>query len=194
MEDVIPQDVLPLESTWIVALVAAVMAIIMLLQLARALPGQNILMIVVGLLAGEALLEFLLAKLGRTPVTGPMWVFLTGAALLWMAVVLSARRLGQFILRPWRREKYYGFWLIAVSATVTGLFQFGWPRFDNPDLVGVHRAALMATLRGLGTVIFLVCLTPWLIRKRPVPQPAKSELAQQPKDEAEQDAGEQTSG
>ena len=188
------EELFPLESSWIVALAAGVVAIIMLLQLARALPGQNILVIVLGLLAGEALLEFFLSKLGRTEIVGPMWCFLAGAGLLWMAVVLSARRLGQFILRPWRWSKFYGSWLITVSAAFTAVFQFGWPRFDNPDLVGPNRATLMAAIRALCTVVFLVCLSPWFIRKRPGSRSGRSKLAQQPEKQAEQNAGEQTSG
>ena len=179
------EELFPLESSWIVALAAGTVAIIMLLQLARTLPGQNILMIAVGLLAGEAGLEFLLSKLGRTEVIGPMWCFLGGAALLWLAVALAARRLGQFILRPWRGGKYYGYWLLAISAAVTAAFQLGWPRFNNPDLVGPRRASLMAFLRALGTVVFLICLSPWFIRKRPVSKAEKSKLAQQPENKTE---------
>lgn len=188
------EELFPLESSWIVALAAAIMAIIMLLQLARGLPGQNILMIAVGLLAGEALLEFFLAKLGRTEVIGPLWCFLAGAGLLWMAVILSARKLGQFILRPWRWSKYYGSWLITATATMTAVFQLLWPRFDNPELVGPHRAELMAAIRALSTVGLLVCLSPWLIRKRPSPRARRSKLAQQPENQTQQNADEQTSG
>jgi hypothetical protein len=234
------EELFPLEASWIVALAAAAVAIIMLLRLARLLPGQNIVVIAAGLLAGEALLEFFLAKLGRTQVAGPMWCFLAGAALLWMAVVLSARRVGQFILRQWRRSKHYGIWLLAISAVLTGMFQFGWPRLNNPDIgsggaavmsdtpneqeseadlanrqraalmgetpsepdseqenkkgpVDPLIAALMSAIRGVGTVILLVGLAPWFIRKRPVPRAGRSKLAQQPENQAQQNAGEQTS-
>jgi len=232
------EELFPLESSWIVALAAGAVALIMLLQLARLLPAQNIVVIAAGLLAGEALLEFFLAKIGKTKVTGPMWCFLTGSALLWMAVVLSARRAGQFIMRPWRRRKNYGLWLLGISAVLTMVFQGGWPCISNPALVdpqaaalasGVPvepegtsdlgaprkdsamsetpaekdseeiltaplRVALMAAIRGVGTAILLAGLSPWFIRKRPVPRADGSELAQQPEKQAQQNADEQTSG
>jgi hypothetical protein len=187
------EDEFPLESLLIVAVVAGVMTVIMLAQLRRTLPVQNLVMILISLLAGEVLIELFMVKLARTNVTCPMWCFLAGAGLLWTAVVLSARRLGQFILRPWRGARYYGIWLLGVSAVLTGMFQFGWPRFNNnPLFVGMPRATLLAVIRGLTTVIFLVCLSPWFIRKRPIPRPPLSKLAQQPENQAQQNAGEQT--
>jgi hypothetical protein len=182
------EELFPLESSWIVALPAGAMALIMLLRLARSLPGQNIALIVAGLLAGEGLLELFLAGYSRVEVTGPMWSYLTGAALLWLAVVLSVRRLSQFILRPWRRRRPYGIWLIGMSAVFTASFQFGWPCLNlDPDVdpIPPGRAAIMAAIRGLATVVLLTGLAPWFIRKRPVSRAGRSELAQQPENEAQ---------
>jgi hypothetical protein len=178
------EEMFPLESSWIVALAAGAVALIMLLELARSLPGQNIALIAASLLAGEGLLEFFTVRYFRTDVTGPMWCFLAGAALLWLAVVLAARRLGQLILRPWRRGKYYGLWLIGWSTVATAVFQFGWPGLD-PDFSEMPKAAILAGIRGAATLVFLTCLAPWFIRKRPVSPPDPSELAQQPKDKAQ---------
>lgn len=187
----------PLESSWIAALAAGVIALIMLLRLARSLPGQNILMIAAGLLVGEGSLELLQIQISQITVTGPLWCYLAGAALLWLAVVLSSRRLAQFILRPWRAEHYYGIWLITASAVITALFQFGWPCL-NAQTIGARAidsglAAGLAAIRGAATAILLVCLTPWLIRKRPYSRAARLKLAQQPKDQTQQKADEQTS-
>ena len=170
------------------ALAAGAVALIMLLQLARSLPGQNIALIAVILLAGEGSLQWVLAKYARTEVTGPMWCFLAGAALLWLAVVLAARWLAQFILRPWRRANYYGIWLLAMSAVTTATFQFGWPILDSDPEMGpidLSRAAIMAGIRGLATLILLTALMPWFIRKRPVSRADRSELAQEPKNQAQ---------
>ncbi len=183
------EELFPLESSWIVAFVAGAVALIMLLRLARSLPGQNIALIAVILLAGEAALQWFLARYVRMEVRGPMWCFLAGSALLWLAAVLSARRLAQFILLPWRRARFYGIWLLAMSAVTTALFQFGWPILDSdPDLgtVDLDKAAVLAGLRGLATLVLLTCLTPWFIRKRPLSRRAgRSELAQQPKKQAQ---------
>ncbi len=182
------QELFPLESSWIVALAAGAISLIMLLELARSLPGQNIALIAASLLAGEGVLEFFLAKYARIDVTGPMWCYLAGAALLWLAIVLSVRRLAQFILRPWRRERAYGFWLIGMSAVFAAMFQFGWHGLNlDPDAIPIEpdRAAIMAAIRGLATAVFLAGLAPWFIRKRHVSRAARSELAQQPKNEAQ---------
>jgi len=186
------EQLFPLESSWIVAVFAGTVAIFMLLQLARSLPGQNIAFIAVVLLTSGALLQWWLAKYTRMEVIGPMWCFLAGGALLWLAVVLSARRLAQFILRPWRRADYYGIWLLAMSAVATAAFQFGWPCLDfDPEMgpVDLSKAAIMAGIRGGATLILLAVLSPWFIRKRP--RKSRSQLAQQPEKQAEQDAGEQ---
>jgi hypothetical protein len=183
------EELFPLESSWIVALAAGALALLMLLRLARSLPGQNIALIAAGLLAGEGLIDFFLAKYGWVDVAGPMWCYLAGAALLWMAVVLSLRRVAQFILRPWRGGRFYGIWVVGMSAVFTAAFQFGWPCLLvlDPDVIPIEsdRAAIMAGIRGVATAVFLAGLAPWFIHKRPVSRAARSELAQQPENEAQ---------
>jgi hypothetical protein len=178
------EDLFPLESLWMVDLATGALALIMLWQLARALPAQNIVLIVVSLLVGEGVLGWSLAKYARIDVIGPMWFYVGGSALLWLAVVLSARRLAKLILGPWRRAKYYGVWLIILSAIATAAFQYGWPRLD-PDFHNQQKAAIMAAIRGGTTAVFLVALMPWFIRKRPVSRARRSELAQQPKNQTQ---------
>ncbi len=182
------EELFPLESSWIVALAAGAIALIMLLRLARSLPVQNVVMIAASLLAGEGALDYFLANYARVEVKGPMWCYLAGAALLWLAVVLSVRRMAQFILRPWRRERLYGFWLIGMSTVATAAFQFGWPCLNldpDADAIDPGKAAIMAAVRGLATLVLLTCLAPWFVRKRPIPRAGRSELAQQPKNEAQ---------
>lgn len=182
------EELFPLESSWIVALAAGAIALVMLLRLARSLPGQNIAIIAASLLVAEGLLEYFLANYARVEVNGPLWCYLAGAALLWLAIVLSVRRLAQFILRPWRRERAYGFWLIGMSAVFTAMFQFGWHGLNlDPDAIPIEpdRAAIVAAIRGGATVVLLTCLVPWFIRKRPVSRVKQSELAQQPQNDAQ---------
>jgi hypothetical protein len=182
------QELFPLESSWIVALASGAVAILMLLELARSLPLQNLVIIVVALMVGEGVLEHFLANYARVEVTGPMWCYLAGAALLWMAVVLSVRRLAQFILRPWRREKVYGIWLIGMSAVFTAAFQYGWPCLNvdpEEEPIPQDKVAIMLAIRALATVVLLTCLVPWFIRKRPVSPAKPSQLAQQPQKEAQ---------
>ena len=181
-------ELFPLEASWVVALVSGILALSMLLWLARSLPGQNIAVIAGGLLAGQAILEYFLNTYEEVEVLCPMWCYLGGAALLWLAVVLGLRAVAQFIMGPWRRGKYYGMWVIGMTAVFTAAFQYGWPCFNlDPDAIpiGQGRAAIMAGIRGLATAVLLAGLAPWFIRKRPVSRAARSELAQQPKNEAQ---------
>ena len=178
----------PLESSWIVALVSGAITILMLVELTRSLPIQNLILIVACVLVAEAALEHFLANYALVELSGPRWWYLTGAALLWLAVVLSVRRLAQFILRPWRRERAYGFWLIGMSAVFTAAFQFGWPCLNvDPDAEALPpgKALIITGIRALATAVLLTCLMPWFIRKRPVSRSKPSELAQQPQKEAQ---------
>jgi hypothetical protein len=180
-------NLFPLESTWMLAAAAGIVVLLMSWRLSRALPLQNLLMIVVCLLVGETLLEWLVTKIGRIDLPDPIWRYLLGAALLWTAVALTARRLAKLIARPWRREKVHWLWILALSAVGTGAFQFGWPLLD-PDFVMQKKVALMALVRGAGTGVLLGLLGPWFLRKRPFPGQDSSELADEPQDEAEQQA------
>lgn len=186
------ENLFPLESSWIVALLAGVLAIFMIWQLARSLPAQNIVLIVVSLLAVEGLIDWLLVRYGWTELESPAWTFFAGAALLWTAVILGCRKLAQFILEPWRREKYFGVWVLAISGIFVGASQFGWPCF-NPEPIDVGRAAILALIRGVTAMAFLACLTPWLIRKRPTSRKKRSELAQQPENKAQESTEQQAS-
>jgi len=183
-------ELFPLESSWVVALAASAIAMVLLLEMARSLPGQNILLIAFCLLAAEAGIEYFFIKYNRSEVIGPLWYFLTGAALLWATVVLAGRRLAQLILRPWRRDRFYGLWLLGMSMVAVAMFQIGWPCLvaEGPDAepVDFSRVAIMSAIRGVSALILLAGLSPWFIRKRPVSQPKQSELAQQPQNEAEQ--------
>lgn len=183
---------IPLECSIVVAVIAAAVACFTLLRLARVLPGQNILMIGVCLLAGQALVEWGMIRLGEEEASGPMGGFLVGAALLWLAVTLGVRWLAQIILDPWRRRRNYGFCLLGLNTWGVILFQFGWPRLW-PEPVDFKTALIMAGLRGVCTGIFLLVLSPWFIRKRPIPVKRSSELAQEPQNQAQQNADEQAS-
>jgi hypothetical protein len=186
------EDLFPLESSWIVAAIAGVIAIVMLIRLYRALPLQNILLITAALMIGQGLLEFLVVKVGKIDVPDPQWHYRLGAASLWLAVTLTARRVTKFIARPWRHEKVHWIWVIGLSSVGTAAFQFGWTLLD-PDFPFPAKAFGMAGVRLLGTAVMLACLSPWFIRKKAIPGKDFSELPDDPKDETEQQAQEKTS-
>ena len=42
--------------------------------------------------------------------------------LLWVVVLLNSRGVARLILRPWRKLRSYGFWLIGITVALTMLF------------------------------------------------------------------------
>ena len=42
--------------------------------------------------------------------------------LIWVVVVLNSRGVARLVLRPWRKTKNYGFWLVGLTAVLTALF------------------------------------------------------------------------
>lgn len=99
--------------------------------LARQLPLQNVLLAaaiiafiggafqVLGVMTGTPFGPFIFGvdagpQLFKTlPLTVP---------LLWIVAVLNARGVARLILRPWRKTRAYGFWLIGLTAALTVLF------------------------------------------------------------------------
>ncbi len=45
--------------------------------------------------------------------------------LVWIVAVLNSRGVARLILRPWRKVRAYGFWLIGITVTLTVLFDAG---------------------------------------------------------------------
>ena len=182
-------NLFPLESKWFVAVPAGALAIYMLWQLSRSLPIQNLILIVIGLVVGEGLIDWIFVKYLWVEIdTSVMW-YVAGGALLWLALVLLLRRLAQFIIEPWRRERFYGLWVIFITGCFVWMFQFGWPLF-NPEPPKETDAAIMGLMRAGATIACLAALTPWLIQKRPDSRKKRrrSELSQKPENKTEQKA------
>jgi uncharacterized membrane protein len=45
--------------------------------------------------------------------------------LLWVVAILSSRGVARLILRPWRKLRVYGFWLIGITAVLAVIFDLG---------------------------------------------------------------------
>lgn len=100
--------------------------------------------------------------------------------VLWIALVLGARETLRSLLRPWRRDKYYGFFLLAGTALLVLTadlavqpFAFrlaGWWSWQGP----FHGASWQGVpLQCFATSFVLALLaatfaTPWLIPKHPI--------------------------
>ena len=107
---------------------------------------------------------------GRLPWTVP---------LLWVLVIFNSRGVARLIMRPWRKIKTYGFWLIGLTVGFSVLFDLGM----DPFLARLNRywlwqpTKLSVTWEGaplinfLGwtfvTLLILAFATPLLIKKQP---------------------------
>lgn len=164
-------------------------SVAVLAALATRLPLQNVLAcgLLVALTAGVtmALGSFTGTPLGRYEFAaglGPRLLEYVAwpVPFLWLAVVLSAHRTARVMLRPWRRGKSYGWWLLAVAAglawvlTLTlepfGREVLGWWKWPAGATAQAHwwGAPLFFPLAAAGFVLgLLLVATPWLIAKRP---------------------------
>lgn len=160
--------------------------------LARQLPLQNVLLaaFVIALMGGAA--HALGVRMGI-----PFGPFLFGVdagpqlfrtlpwslPLLWVTVILNSRGVARLILRPWRKVRSYGFWLIGLTALLTAGFDLALDPFatrvrlcwlwlptkfpltwQGAPLVNFFSWAAVALL-------VLAFVTPTLINKNPARRP-----------------------
>ena len=98
--------------------------------------------------------------------------------LIWVVVVLNSRGVARLILRPWRKTKTYGFWLIGLTAILVLLFDFAFDPFASrikhywfwtpTKLPLTWQGAPLVNFLGWGivTLLILAFVTPALINKQ----------------------------
>jgi uncharacterized membrane protein len=98
--------------------------------------------------------------------------------LIWIVTVLNSRGVARLILRPWRKTKTYGFWLMGLSAVLVTLFILAldpfasrikhywfWTPVKFP--LTWQGAPLVDFLSwGIVTLLILAFITPALINKK----------------------------
>ena len=99
--------------------------------------------------------------------------------LLWIAVVFNSRGVARLILRPWRKAKIYGYWLIALTTVLVVTFDFAlepwtwhvrhfWLWEPTRLAINWHGVSAMNFLGwGCVTILLMLFITPSLIRKQP---------------------------
>jgi uncharacterized membrane protein len=183
---------LPGDPGWPEALLLLLATAGTLTALARQLPLQNVLLaaFVIALMGGAA--HALGVRMGI-----PFGPFLFGVdagpqlfrtlpwslPLLWVTVILNSRGVARLILRPWRKVRSYGFWLIGLTALLTAGFDLALDPFatrvklcwlwlptkfpltwQGAPLVNFFSWAAVALL-------VLAFVTPTLINKNPARRP-----------------------
>jgi hypothetical protein len=137
----------------LVSMATVVMLVAAAWFLARALPPQNVALIVGSLIAAELALQDSWAG------PGLLW----RDVLFWPAMVLWARIGGRWFLRRRRQDWNYGVWLIALASAAAALVQF------TVALPGVKWsvAVRLSALRFAVAAFCLFWLSPWFISKLP---------------------------
>ena len=116
---------------WPVAVLVLTATLATLASLSRNLPGQKVLLVAIsiGLLGGLAhgigtRTAFPFGPFVYSEAAGPRF-FNTLAwplPLIWIIAILNARGVAKLVLRPWRRLRNYGFWVIGLTAMLVMLF------------------------------------------------------------------------
>ena len=131
---------LPGRPGWPEALLILLATVSSITALARQLALQNVLLaaLVIALMGGAV------HALGVT-MEIPFGPFIFGAEagpqlfktlpwampLIWVVAVLNSRGVVRLILRPWRKIRSYGFWLMGLTAVLTMLFDLAFDPFAS---------------------------------------------------------------
>jgi uncharacterized membrane protein len=180
---------LPGKPGWPEAMLILLAATGTITALARQLPLQNVLLaaFVIALLGGAAHALGVMVGIPFGPFlfgpdAGPQ-LFNTlpwAMPLIWVVAVLNSRGVARLILRPWRKIRSYGFWLIGLTAALTMLFDLAfdpfasrvkhyWLWMPTKFPVAWQGAPLVNFLSWAVVVLMMLALvTPVLINKNPV--------------------------
>lgn len=172
-----------LDGAFIVIATAGTMA-----SLWRRLPLQNVLLATVGIALLGGGFSALGAKYGLPfgpfvfgSGSGPM-LFKTLAwamPLLWVVIILNSRGVARLMLRPWRKNKSYGYRVIGLSAVLVLLFDLVLEPFASrvkhlwlwePTTLRLtwEGASIMSFVAwGLIALLILLFISPALIVKKP---------------------------
>jgi uncharacterized membrane protein len=120
-----------MKSGWPEAMLVITTAIATLTSLSRQLAGQNVLLAatIVGVLGGTAHAVGVITGIPFGPFAysssaGPK-LFDTLAwsmPAVWIIILFNARGVARLMLKPWRKTKHYGFWVIGVAGALVVLF------------------------------------------------------------------------
>ncbi len=157
------------------------------------LPGQNVMLasVVIALFgAGAVCLGATTAipfgPITFTPNVGQMLFYPLpwSMPMLWVLAMLNARGVARLIMRPWRQNKNYGFWVIGIAAVLIVMFDLAlepfavsimnfWVWSATKLRIAWYTAPVVNFIGwALVALLILVFTTPALINKKPGKQPA----------------------
>ena len=121
---------LPGKPGWPEACLLVTATLATLVALTRQLPVQNallaaVIIAVIGTIAHliGAITSIPFGPIRFTDAAGPRFFNLVSwvMPILWVLMVLNSRGVARLILRPWRKLRAYGFWLIGLTVLLTVL-------------------------------------------------------------------------
>lgn len=190
---VIAAAVLVFRGTWNGWLATALLGVACaatLTGMVRDLPGQNVLATAGGVIFVSGLAHAVGVRTGIpfgphvfTDAAGPRLLDTLPWSLpvLWVVFLFNARGVGRLILRPWRKTKSYGLWLMGLTAVLVMVLDLAFEPFASraarlwvwqSTRLGLnwHGAPLVGPLAWLlVALLILVLITPWLVCKSPRP-------------------------
>lgn len=179
---------LPDKPEWPNALLISLATASTIVAPLRRLPTQNVLWaaLIIAVIGGAAhavseLADMPFGPFMFEPEAGPK-LFKTlpwAMPLLWVFAILNSRGVARLILRPWRKTKTYGFWVIGFTTALVMLFDFAldpfaarvnhyWLWTPTKFPVTWQGAPLVNFLSwAVIALLILAFVTPLLINKRP---------------------------
>ena len=179
---------IPGKAGWPDAVLVLTTAVATLFSLSRHLPGQNVILAAsaIGFIGGlshglSAATAIPFGPLIFTDRAGPKILGFVAWPIpaLWIIAILNSRGVARLILRPWRKLRTYGFWLLGLTAALTVLFAVALDPFAaqvkrywlwQPTKFSLtwHGAPLVNFLGWLVTALLILAFaTPALISKQP---------------------------
>ncbi|HEV2395054.1 MAG TPA: carotenoid biosynthesis protein [Verrucomicrobiae bacterium] len=173
---------------WPEGLLLVLGAVTTLCGLARQLPTQNVLAValLIALMGGvaQSLGAFTGAPFGPLACIDRSEPLLFGILpwsipLIWIVALLTGRGVSRLMFRPWRQSRVYGFWVLGCTVVLAVLLELAldmyarqikeygvWKPTGLP--VDWYTTAFVNCLGwAVAAAIILVCVTPFLINKRP---------------------------
>ncbi|HEU6448387.1 MAG TPA: carotenoid biosynthesis protein [Verrucomicrobiae bacterium] len=122
-------------SNWLESVLFVLAIVSTMTALTRTLPLQNVLLaaFVIALIGGGV--SFAGARTGIPfgpviyEIQPQIYEMPWALPLLWVLILLNSRGVARMILRPWRKIKTYGFWLMGITAALATLFEFALESF-----------------------------------------------------------------
>jgi uncharacterized membrane protein len=170
------------------AIVLSLALVSTLVSLAGQLPTQNVLLatVIIGIIGGAIHILGAFTGIPFGPVNytshgGPMmfnalpWFM----PFLWIIAILNSRGVARLILRPWRKLRIYGYWLIGITTVLTLILTLGlepfathlrhywlWTPTKLPvNWYGTPLSDFLGWL--VATLLILAFSTPSLMKKKP---------------------------